>query len=74
MDKTRGNMILTTKGAAELAGMDQRSFLRAVKRTGTLDKHPASGKFRFRWSREALERWTRGEDARLPPRETPRKP
>jgi hypothetical protein len=51
------SLLVTTGEAARLLGMDVRGFLRAVKRTGTLRRHPASGKFRFWWSRSAVLAW-----------------
>ena len=59
--RTGGGLLLTSAEAAKLLGMSVMGFRRAVKRTGTLKKHPASGKFRHWYSRAKVLAWAAEE-------------
>ena len=56
-----GGLLVTSAEAARMVGMGVRGFRRAVKRTGTLKKHPASGKFRHLYTREKVLAWAEEE-------------
>ncbi len=51
------SLLVDTKGAAAMLGMSVRGFRRAVKRTGTLKRHPASSKFKHLYSRLKVREW-----------------
>lgn len=51
------SLLVDTKGAAAMLGMSVRGFRRAVKRTGTLKKHPASSRFKHLYSRARVRAW-----------------
>ena len=56
-----GGLLVTSAEAARMLGMEVRGFRRAVARTGTLKKHPASGKFRHLYTREKVLAWAEEE-------------
>ena len=56
-----GGLLMTSAEAAALLGMSVRGFRRAVERTGTLKRHPASGRFRSLWSRARVLAWAAEE-------------
>ncbi len=56
-----GGLLVTSAQAAALLGMSVRGFRRAVKRTGTLKRHPASGRYRHLYSRAKVLAWAAEE-------------